>query len=72
MDAADIASELDQEFQEHAVKKVRQKAGIRMHAATGYCLYCNETVPDQQLFCSSDCRDDWEYEQMRNQINRKG
>lgn len=32
---------------------------------TGACHYCEEPVSEIQLFCDSDCAQDWEREQAR-------
>lgn len=28
--------------------------------ATGRCLYCDEIVDDEQRWCDSQCRDEWQ------------
>ena len=33
--------------------------------ATGYCLYCEEPTDSGKRWCCPECRDDWEYEQLR-------
>lgn len=37
----------------------------------GHCYYCDETVRSGVLFCSSECREDWEKERRIKQIAGK-
>lgn len=30
--------------------------------ATGWCLFCDEPLPEGRRWCDADCRDDWELE----------
>lgn len=34
-------------------------------ASTGYCLYCEEPLPDGRRWCDASCRDEWEKERKR-------
>lgn len=40
-------------------------------APVGHCYYCDETVQRGVLFCSADCRDDWQREDRLRRISGK-
>lgn len=39
--------------------------------ATGFCYNCNTVVPYARIFCSAECRDDWDWIQARRRMNRE-
>jgi hypothetical protein len=59
-DIIDQANERAEQFLAHSLS---QAAGGRKMKPSGQCYNCEEPLPDQQVFCDSDCRDDW---QLRN------
>lgn len=48
------------------IERVRRRAGIGIKP-TGFCLNCAETC-ESKLFCSTDCREDFE---RRENIHRR-
>lgn len=57
-DFADLGA--DREARDRALAlQVRAPEGP---AATGFCLFCAESLPDGQRWCDADCRDDWQAE----------
>lgn len=70
MDSLDIANDTAQQFNDQSVKAIRERASTRMQYS-GYCRYCTTKVPEPQIFCDSDCRDDWEHRQRMGALNGK-
>jgi hypothetical protein len=56
MDEADYASNEEESFRQHAMRKVTRKLSYR-----GHCYNCSDECP--RLFCDVDCRTDYEKEQ---------
>jgi len=57
-----MADEIDQaqeqiEQQLHFAFMTRQRDNLR---PIGACWFCHEELTETMLFCSSDCRDDWD------------
>lgn len=65
MDVCDEAAQIERLQLQQAI--INQQAKEKIHS-TGYCLYCGEKVEDGRLFCSKECRDDYEYEE---QVKRR-
>jgi hypothetical protein len=59
-DVIDQANDRAQQFLDHAIGNA---AIVRKLKPCGLCFNCEETLPAEQVFCNSDCRDDW---QLRN------
>ena len=59
-DDIDIANEVAASLLDRAI--ARRKPVI---AATGECLACSDPVSGRALWCSGECRHDWEAEQVR-------
>lgn len=56
MDEIDKANELAE--MELAARLTHRRPGI---TPTGFCLNCEEKLlPKQRLFCSIECREDWD------------
>lgn len=55
-DSLDQASEIETLERERIIAAARNR-GPEL-PRTGFCHNCREPVPE--LFCDSDCRDDWE------------
>jgi len=48
---------------------VAQQQRAKRLVPTGQCFFCEDPTPDNALFCSSGCRDDWEREQQAKARN---
>lgn len=65
-----MADEIDR-AQDHIEQQLafafmtRQREQIR---PVGRCWYCKETLTETMLFCSSECRDDWDRERKAKAI----
>ena len=59
-DEADLAQ---QHMEDEAAMRARQRTPQTMPEPTGECLYCGDTAPEAQHFCSTHCRQDWDREQ---------
>lgn len=70
MDPLDYASETEQRFNDQSVQTIRDQAKRRLQYS-GYCRYCEEYIPEPQVFCGPECRDDWEHEQKMETLNGK-
>jgi hypothetical protein len=66
-DILDQAAELEQLERDTIIQNHRNKAAIKL-PRTGFCYNCAE--PTTELFCDSDCRDDYDYRLKRQQANR--
>lgn len=62
MDAADITALND--FNDEIVNKARRDAEKHTSPPRGICLYCEEKIADNAVFCDSWCRD--QHEQQEN------
>lgn len=56
-----------QEHEDRALLKASKKP--EGPKPKGFCHWCN--APIQEAFCDSECRDDWEYENLRKRVNGK-
>lgn len=65
-DQLDRASELEEMDRAQALKKRMPEL-----KAIGYCYNCNDDIHSGQLFCSTDCRDDYQREQDAKRRNGK-
>lgn len=59
-DEADITAD-NSEFFDRINRYKSHKQTIETHP-TGYCLFCEEPVPEKYRWCNADCRDDWQRE----------
>lgn len=59
MDDIDIASEGELDFVVRAIEANRKP--VRKVTARGKCYNCDEPVEGEKLFCSADCREDFEF-----------
>ncbi|XWY20090.1 DUF2116 family Zn-ribbon domain-containing protein [Bisgaard Taxon 45] len=62
MDDIDKASQTEA-FLLHTSIEASKKKRTKSLSYIGCCYYCNEPLPENQLFCDSDCRDDYEWHQ---------
>lgn len=67
MDDVDRAQERIEQTVSDGIRKAGNAQSLK---PTGYCYYCNEAVQLGRLFCCSECRDDWDYEQARKEANK--
>lgn len=65
MDDADRADERISNVVAGALREARREQGMK---PTGFCLYCNEAVQPNYLFCCADCSADWHHEQKMKRI----
>lgn len=68
-DKADHTDDITELFMREAMSN-RNKAR-RTLVPTGFCFYCTETVNSGELFCNKFCRDDYQDEQRRLEIQGK-
>lgn len=59
-DEADLAFDVEQQTINSAINAQR-KQKTRLHPI-GVCHYCHSTVNAVQLYCNSDCAEDWDRE----------
>lgn len=62
-DIVDSANDWVEHCADIAQKDIRSRKPEA--AATGYCLYCAETLDTGKRWCDGDCRDGWERERRR-------
>jgi len=60
MDDFDRASEREMQHRELSIKQARAKN--QPLSCSGHCLFCNDTI-EEGRFCSTECGDDWHFEQ---------
>lgn len=65
MDISDTAT-CHEELRREIALRERKPEGP---AATGYCLFCGEPLPDGLRWCDADCARDYEYLQDRKVKN---
>lgn len=65
-DDADRAGPRIEQVVADGIQKARFDVGLKV---TGVCYYCNESMTIPRLFCCTDCRDDWHWEQARKRAN---
>lgn len=69
-DQIDTANELADAYVEQAVSAARSRTSARL-APKGRCHNCDEKLSTAgQLFCDSECGEDYDYVQSRKQANR--
>lgn len=68
MDFLDHASETEQQFSDMTIQAVRDQAKQRL-PFTGFCRYCEDVIPEPQIFCGPECRDDWEHQKKMEALN---
>jgi hypothetical protein len=65
-DNADDASEIAELHLSVELAKVKPN----LPPLTGHCFYCHSPITDR--FCDSDCRDDYERDQRRTLMRKRG
>lgn len=60
---ADIVDTANDHAELLLAMSVAQQQRSKRIQPTGHCLFCEDPSPDNALFCSTGCRDDWEREQ---------
>jgi hypothetical protein len=65
-DNADDASEMAELHLSVELAKVKPN----LPPLTGHCFYCHSHITDR--FCDSDCRDDYERDQRRTLMRKRG
>lgn len=68
-DSVDHTNQITELFMREAMSN-RSKAR-RTLEPTGFCFYCTEKVNSGELFCNKFCRDDYQDEQRRLEIQGK-
>lgn len=68
-DILDCAAELTQREIEAQLAAHRQRARGTQIKPKGFCYNCDEPLSPEQLFCDSDCRDDYQHIQERRKAN---
>jgi hypothetical protein len=63
-DEADLAADAEQKHLAAALR-VRQP----VVEATGFCAHCNDATPVKAVFCSPECRTDFEWTQKLKRIS---
>ncbi len=60
MDDIDKASKTEAFLLRNSIEASRKR---KEHTPTytGFCHYCDEPLPNNQIFCDSDCRNDYEW-----------
>lgn len=69
-DEADNANDQAQQTLESYINEVRNRAKTGL-AIMGFCWFCQETIRNQ-LFCSVECREDYDKRINLNRINGNG
>ena len=70
-DQIDNANEMADAYIESAISAARVTNKNSRLVAKGACHNCDEPLPcPGQLFCDSDCSEDYEYVQSRKRANR--
>lgn len=60
-DEADIGSDLSENERAYRESEIRRKASKLEAESTGYCLSCEEELPELgRRWCDAECRDMWE------------
>lgn len=62
MDDIDKASKTEAFLLQNSIEASR-KNQTKSLSYTGFCHYCYEPVPQHNLFCDADCRDDYAWHQ---------
>lgn len=62
-DEADAASDLEELARLSAIAQSRAQLSQRRIVPRGRCHACETPVTPQQLFCDSECAQDWEWVQ---------
>lgn len=67
-DEADAADEREAVTLAAYIRQIRERAAVQPLALTGYCWNCNEQTGNR-LFCSPECRSDYDERQRLSKIN---
>ena len=57
-DEIDAASNIEEYDRAMHIAAARVRSATIATQATGFCLYCDEPLPEGVRFCDADCRDD--------------
>lgn len=58
-DIIDEAQTRSEQFLKVRLEAARKQTSIKLNP-TGFCLFCEEPLPDAQRFCDKDCAEDAE------------
>jgi len=65
-DMFDKASDTEEQFRSLAIEEIRKNIGKTKY--TGRCLCCNAQIETKGMFCSCECREDYELNQRLSRI----
>ncbi len=60
---SDIADKSDQLIEILTSKAISFASREHYVQSNGHCLFCDESISHAELFCNTDCRDDYDKEQ---------
>lgn len=60
MDSVDMAQNIEAVIEKN--NRYQSKKYVANATPTGFCLFCEEPVPENRRWCNADCRDDWQSE----------
>lgn len=69
MTVDDMASDAEERFRDAALNAQRINAAKKSLLPCGACHYCGEPVRAGLLFCSPECRDDFDFETQQRARN---
>jgi YHS domain-containing protein len=72
MEPADRSNETEDLLKEYTLQRIRNDKAKASLPYSGACYYCSSDVPQPKVFCSTDCRDDFEREQRLLKIAGRG
>lgn len=71
-DQIDQANDISEAYLASAINKARNPAAALRLKPRGTCYNCMESLSiDRQIFCDSDCAEDYEYVEARKNANRR-
>jgi len=60
---SDIADASDKLIETFTAAAIAQASRIQHVYSNGRCLFCDEVINQEEQFCNTDCRDDFDKEQ---------
>ena len=64
-DEVDISNDKAEQLLQAKIAELRRQSESKLQP-TGACLNCEEPAPENQVFCTADCRDDYQRRASRN------
>ncbi len=70
MDSADQAEKQESFLLAERIREVRSRTTTKSRVPRGSCYFCDEPLPEPDIFCDRDCKEDYDRLQRANSFRR--